>query len=329
MPPPYGIIRERLRAGLVVPFLGAGVHMPNRPAGATYPPAVPPPFLPSGSELAEVLATHSAFPSDDPAERRDLPKVASFYVDQAGRDALRNSLRDVFDHSYDFHPTFDVHKRLAACPKPLLIVTTNYDDLMERALCEAGRPYDMVVYPTDRPDIEASVVVWRHGKLEPETVDPSSLTLDFNRFVVYKMHGTVVRDDPENTRSKALAAWATVSEDSRSLPHWDSYVISEEDYIDFLSRLTREQAVPGVLMRQFARRHFLFLGYSLRDWNLRVVLNNLRNVLTAGGPGMAPGSRSWAIQHAPTDVERRLWGSRGVNIYDNGITQFVEELGAL
>jgi hypothetical protein len=123
---------------------------------------------------------------------------------------------------------------------------------------------------------------------------------------------------------------------------WDNYVITEDDYVDFLSRMTGQAAVvPAQFIRAFHDRHFLFLGYGLRDWNLRVVLRNLRWILprTANASSVndrdeqeavtedeGAARRSWAIQFQPSDLERELWNARGVKIYDVDINEFVRRL---
>jgi hypothetical protein len=90
--------------------------------------------------------------------------------------------------------------------------------------------------------------------------------------------------------------------------------------------------VPARFMRHFRTRHFLFMGYGLNDWNLRVVLNNLRNVLPgdSGAPGEADEEeedlRSWAIQFRPSDLEVELWNARKVRIYDVDINEFVKQM---
>jgi hypothetical protein len=135
--------------------------------------------------------------------------------------------------------------------------------------------------------------------------------------VIYKMHGTV---------------------DRRS--QWDNYVITEDDYVDFLSRMTGNKAVPAKFMMHFRRRNFLFLGYGLRDWNLRVVLRNLRGILPGAANEVAgrdlqkqEGATeeedalvSWAIQFQPSDLEVELWKSRNVKIYNVDINEFVRRL---
>jgi hypothetical protein len=84
-------------------------------------------------------------------------------------------------------------------------------------------------------------------------------------------------------------------------------------------------------MKHFRTRNFLFMGYGLNDWNLRVVLNNLRGVLP-GDPGAAAAAGdeeemcSWAIQFCPSDLEVELWGARNVKIYNVDINEFVKQM---
>ena len=149
--PPYGEIADLLKKGEVIPFLGAGVNCGVRPPDATWDEKTSP-FLPSGNELSRFLARKSNFPSEDDHDLTDLSKVASYFVENCARIRLRNRLRDVFDR--DFNPC-DIHAYLAEVKTPLLIVTTNYDTLIEQAFLKAGRPYDLVIHQTDRKDVEA------------------------------------------------------------------------------------------------------------------------------------------------------------------------------
>ncbi len=78
-------------------------------------------------------------------------------------------------------------------------------------------------------------------------------------------------------------------------------------------------------------RSFLFLGYSLRDWNLRVILKNLRRQLTSATGRVLEDDTipSWAIQRQPSALEQRLWGRRRVEIFDLDLDEFVEQLVAM
>lgn len=315
--PPYGLIADLLRKGQVVPFLGAGVNFGRRPPGAAWD-ARTNTFLPNAAELSRALADKSGFPSTESYEIADLAKVAAYFVEMGGRPVLRDFLREVLDH--EFEPC-GIHTYLATIAKvgtPLLIVTTNYDDLLERAFESVGQPYDLVVHPTDRLDWEASVLWWKYKEPKPQAVPPNQLHIDLSTTsVIYKMHGTVYR--PQRG--------------------WDSYVITEDDYVDFLSRMTGQTAVPALFMRCFLKRHFLFLGYGLRDWNLRVVLRNLQS-LTPTDPAAAHDEddaaadnkgdvgelKSWSIQFHPSELEEELWTARQVKIFDVDINLFVQRL---
>jgi|SRR5271166_2678083 len=283
--PPYGIILRGLRAGTVIPFLGAASSkVKGLNAEAIQPP--------SGADLAEALAREARFPSHDPRDRGDLAKVSSYYVDVSGRDVLRAELRSVFVNEQ--YACNNLHRLLARVADRMVIVTTNYDTLLEQAFSDEGKEYDVVVYPADNAEYANGVLWWEHGKDKPKTLRPNEI--DTNQIgkknVIYKMHGTV----------------SAISSD------WDSFVITEEDYIKFLSRI--RNAVPSAFRTYFKERFFLFLGYGLQDWNFRVLLKEVSG----------SGNTSWAILKQPTLLDRTLWNRRNVRIYDLLLEDFVAEL---
>ena len=71
--------------------------------------------------------------------------------------------------------------------------------------------------------------------------------------MILKIHGAVDRADAEA----------------------DSYVITEDHYIDYLARENVARLIPAYLMARMRTSHFLFLGYGMRDWNLRVILRSI------------------------------------------------------
>lgn len=293
--PPYPFIIDQLNRGKVIPFLGAGASLGGRLPGLAWQKGNKT-FLPLGSELASHLARLMTFPTEE--EHLELTKVAQYSGVSIGRTALNNELHEIFDCDY---PLTSLHKFLANIDAPLLIITTNYDDLIERALDDrnkqegkAVRPYDVVIHNTDAKKGEY-VLWWPFGAKQPEDkVHPKSLDIDLTeRTVIYKMHGAVDRRQTQR----------------------HSYVISEDDYVDFLARMAKKNAVPAIFADPFQTRHFLFLGYGLNDWNLRVVLNRIPK-----------GIRSWAIQYRPRALESRFWQERGVEVYDFLLDDFVAKL---
>jgi hypothetical protein len=297
--PPYRAIWNLWKQGKVIPFLGAGASFVSRPPAARWD-SENPAFLPSGSDLALCLADEVEFPSSEKREREDLARVTSYYTDIVGRPPLRQRLRALLNHDYSCGP---LHRFLAMIPVPQVIVVTNYDTLVEQAFREAGKPYDLVIFPADRKDTGTSVLWWPHGEKAPKKENPKTLFIDLETTtVIYKMHGTTMKETDE----------------------WDNFVITEEDYVDFLSRMTVNAAVPSLFYPYFRKRSFLFLGYSLRDWNFRVVLRNLATSTRRGNQDdLLP---SWSIQWKPSEIDRRLWSKRNVNIFDMDLVEFISKM---
>ena len=295
--PPYGVIWGLLKQGNVVPFLGAGASLVGRDFKIPWngPESK---CLPTAKELAGYLAEESEFPSQDEYDRRDLAKVSSYYADVSGRPRLKQVLRDVLCHELEPGP---IHRLLASVPVHQVIVSTNYDTLIEQAFRDAGKPYDLVIYPADRLDFCNAVMWWPNGAASPEFIEPNLLKADLSKAsLIYKMHGTVVTQNAD----------------------FDNYVVTEDDYVDFLSRM--DSAVPARLIELFRPRSFLFLGYGLRDWNLRVVLKNVsRHLVNRKEEGELP---SWAIQLNPSELECELWRNRKVRIFDVDLQEFVNKL---
>lgn len=297
LPPPYPEIYEELMAGRVIPFLGAGAPLYSRNPKQTpwfqrKDKKETIDYLPTAGELAEYLAARTQLPD---GEKGELTKMAQYFEAVLGPAPLRKRLREIFSHQ---QPPTPLHEFLATTAAPLLIVTTNYDDLMERALTAAGKAHDVVVHVTD----QEKVLWWPHGAAEPKEMLTDDLDLDLEQVtVVYKMHGAIDRR-PDRV---------------------GQFVITEDDYIEFLTRMTRRSVIPAIFAEPFQSRPFLFLGYGLYDWNLRVILNRVQEF--RGHPKF----RSWAIETLSKPVEQKLWNARGVDVYD-GLTleQFLAALKA-
>jgi hypothetical protein len=63
-----------------------------------------------------------------------------------------------------------------------------------------------------------------------------------------------------------------------------SLVLTEEDYLEFLVRLNRdgsEPLLPSVIRMALKANSLLFVGYSLSDWNFRVLFRGLIGSLPA------------------------------------------------
>jgi hypothetical protein len=327
-----GIIEGRL-----VPFLGAGVNMIYRSSSDLFKPGKD---LPNGNELAAYLAEeygHSLnkanyrcqlCKSEVIGEQRgtlsrtidycplcnskihpetlDLARVSQQIANVAGSGPLYDDLHKLFDCDY---PTTPLHRFFARLPSFLrskgypypyqLIVTTNYDDVLERAFSEADESFDLVYYVTDDKQ--------RHGKFLHVSPDGEAYTIlkpnkyrslsPERRSVILKIHGSVDRTNSGK----------------------DSFVITEDHYIDYLTNTDLSSLMPVKLAAKLRNSHFLFLGYGLKDWNLRVILHRIwgEQRLTY---------KSWAIQLNPTPEETALWSKREVDILDASLDNYIVRL---
>jgi hypothetical protein len=302
------LVRLMLEEGsAVVPFLGPGANScdrtePWKDFDASY--------LPDSEELAAYLSLKL----DSASTPADLANVSQSVSVAKGPGDLYRVLKRAFPSS---PPPGSVHRFLACFPAAVhamglperyqLIVTTNYDDALERAFDEAEEPYDVAVYIAKGRDKGRFVHIPHDG--EPRVIADANGYADFpidafggvKRTVIMKIHGAV-------DRSGGPYSWR------------DNYVITEDDYIDYMSVGDIESIVPQQLLgnlRDYG--HFLFLGHAMRDWNLRVFLIRVfgeRQQLNT----------SWAIQREPNRIDDRFWQRVGVELAAISLDEYVNEL---
>jgi len=102
-------------------------------------------------------------------------------------------------------------------------------------------------------------------------------------------------------------------------PH-DGVVVTEDDYIGYLAHGDVANAIPVAVAAKLRRSHLLFLGYGMREWSLRLVLERM----CAGEP---LAYRSWAIVPEARPLERQFWRARDVDLLEVPTDEYVEALG--
>jgi DNA-binding SARP family transcriptional activator len=256
---------------------------------------------PFDADVASYLADLFECPPEDP---RELARVSQYVMLTRGIGPLYDELHALLDR--DDAPG-EVHELLAALPRLLrarglphqLIVSAGYDETIECAFAAAGEEIDVVSYVAtgrDRgrflhsaPDGTSTVVA------EPNTY--AGLSLE-QRTVLLKIHGQV---------------------DRRPERDLESFVVSEDDYIDYLAGADLASIVPVTLAAKLRRSHFLFFGYPVRGWNLRVFLRRVWGVDKVA-------YRSWAVEPEPDILARELWAQRGVELYAVSVDEYAQEL---
>jgi hypothetical protein len=299
----YDTVVGAVEDGDVVPLLGAGANLSGRVDGKRWRPRE---SLPSGRDLAAYLAERFRCPVE---KGEDLVRVSQYVALLRGPKPLIRELHDLFDADY---PPTAVHRFLAGIPAALrrrglparrqLIVTTNYDDALERAFRAAGEPFDVVSYVAERR-YRGKFVHWPYGE-KPRVIEiPNEygdISLD-ERTVILKLHGLVDR-----TESNSI---------------WESFVITEDHYIEYLTRTTLSEHLPSVLSEKLHNCNLLFLGYSLRDWNLRVILHRIWKDRDYDWP-------AWAVQIDPDPIDQKFWDEHDVEVFDISIDEYVGLLQA-
>jgi hypothetical protein len=308
-PPPdakhyYDVAQLIARDNAVIPFLGAFV-MGSEQTDELSEDGGP---VTDGDELAAYLAREFQYP----AEPADLAQISQYVLLTRGKVELYKALRRILTAKYKPGP---VHHFFAALPAMLedwghpehyqLIVTTNYDDALEQAFDEAQEPYDLAVYMAQGEHKGKFLHVSYDGevKLVTDTNAYGDFPIDedgtLERTVIFKVHGAVDRLRGEQ-------------------PWRENYAITENDYIDYLSRSPIESLVPVQLLNKLRESHFLFLGYRVRDWNLRVFLQRVW-----GGQRLEPSS---AIVTRADVVEKKFWSDFGVDLFDVPLTTYLDAL---
>ncbi|MCA1616083.1 MAG: SIR2 family protein [Acidobacteria bacterium] len=307
------MIKEMADGG-VIPFFGAGVNLTNRLPDVPFSPGE---NLPSARELARSIADEFKYPLD----RNDELMRVSWYAAKVQPRRFRRHLHGIF--TAECEPT-DAHKFFARLPGRLnakdyprryqLIITTNYDDVLERTFKARREPYDMLSYIERHPDDPRAVgkfmyaphggepeVLWDHNDLKLTSKNAPAL----DRTMILKIHGAVDR-----------ASW------ERS-----NFVVTEDNYIDYLRRMTLNFPVPPMLSDKMTNSTFLFLGYSLKDWNMRVLFRSI-------WPGVDERDTSWAVLRGDSDQKwvEMYWEKHKVELMKMPLSDYfaalTEELDA-
>ncbi|HEX8140768.1 MAG TPA: SIR2 family protein [Pyrinomonadaceae bacterium] len=225
-------IAEKVSEGKCILFLGAGVHYPPPPGSPySYPEDQ---RLPLGQALSQRLAEKCKYATQFPNDSTgNLQRVSLYYESIKTRNELVEEIRDAVFLGKRPSP---VVRALARLNFPL-VITTNYDQLFEDALREAGKkPY---------------ISVYNKNGTEPTKEYQGDM--DANQPFVVKIHGDI--QTPE------------------------SIVVTDEDYIQFVLRMSDKDPyhpVPLTLRFFFTKWPTLFVGYSLMDYNLRLLFKTLR-----------------------------------------------------
>jgi hypothetical protein len=290
----------RIHKGLCVPFLGAGVNV----SGGDYV------GLPLGREVALLLARDlvemaegefdslakvdvinealKEYPGLLRMELENLARVALYLERTVDSAHLMSVIREVLPDEQ--RVPSELLCTLAELPFKV-IVTTNYDRLMERALEAVDRDFHVVVQPL------TSVEPDDLSRLDDELAELKAE----GTLILYKIHGSF-RDEADDNGA-----------DSKRI------VLTEEDYIEFLAHAA--SGIPRAILTELKDSTLLFLGYGLEDWDFRTIFKGTVETLERHET-----LRSYAIQRNPPDFWVDFWRDKKIDIFDMDLYDFARRL---
>jgi hypothetical protein len=316
----------------LVVFLGADVNADDR----EEPWHEGSECLPDDQELAKYLADHVNW-SQVPL---DLAEVAQRVRTFRGDGRMFPWIRQVL--AVDTQPGA-VQMALAGLPERLeqaqgekhypMIVTPTYDLALERALRAKSQPFDVAVYVGRGAEFDGRAVSeepcfvhlpWDSEYLDPKDVAdwdghspiPIAVGNQYNSFPI--INGP---NGGELKRTVIVRVNGAVDDAAAGFPWMKNYVITEDHYIDYLSDRAAEEVIPGQILAQLRDSCYLFLGYAIADWRLRVFLKRIWG--KSETLGSAP---HWAIERDPDELEKRLWTHFRVGLYQSRLTDYVKGL---
>jgi hypothetical protein len=295
----YRELLDALVAGRLVPVLGSGVNLFARTEDAPWQRGHP--TAPDVGDVAAYLAECFECPRE---HARELARLSQYVSVTRGVGPLHDELHALFDADFEPGPAHALLARLPAYLREqgapqLLIVTTNYDLALERAFLEADEEFDVVSYIAAGP---------HRGKFShlppdghPRIIEVANTYAELSpdvRTVILKIHGQV---------------------DRRPEREWESFVVSEDDHIDYLAHADIAGLIPVTVAAKLRRSHFLFLGYASHEWPFRVFLRRVWG-------GQRVLYRSWAVEPRVEPFGRELWRYLDVDLLDTPLADYVKQL---
>lgn len=266
--------------GRLIFFLGSAIHAPTKLMAAEF-----------YQELARIFECEAL------AEERFA--VAQYIADRYGRENLYAEIRKLFARtplmSRETHELFAAWKTFKTdagnrLPYPV-VITTNYDDVLERRLADARLPYHLLSYQADGP--HRGLFYHRAPDNGLRIIEqPRNIRQFSDAFIIVKLNGGFDRQ--------------------RRIP--ESYSTTRLDYWDLAARIP--EMLPAAIRQKLSANPLLFIGHGLAAPDIESTVRFAHKD--------HPGPRSWAVVLKTDGVE--YWRQCGVEILNEFVHVYVTEL---
>ncbi len=249
----------------------------------------------------------------------NLRYLCQYYILKNRREPLYEELYEILMNLEDNCQPGSLHQFLAEIPHLMLsqryprrspglpfqlIVTTNYDDMLEKAFKKAQQPFDVVFYVADGDE---------RGKFKHQTYEGALETIKTNEYQglpLRKPWGSSLQ--PRPIILKLFGTWKN--------PWENNFVVTEQQLANLVSNL--KQNLPTNLIGILQNANLLFMGYSPSDSDLQILVNCLWK------DNKIP-TKSWLLHQAqPGHFEQEIWKQRNVELLDipSSLDDFVAQI---
>jgi hypothetical protein len=245
--------------------------------------------VPATEKIVSTLAEKASYDNFEGS----LSMIAQYYEFTQGKMVLKHHLQNLLN----VPSTIPLYQSLAEMTQSLIIISTAYDTLLEEAFEKAGKKYVLIspaISVTDDngiqilvpySDKEAPVLNLEDNLLEEEP-------LKFGYSLIYKIRGC--------------------------LDNQETLILSEDNY--FLFARYMDDLIPRYIVKEYANRQFLFLGYTPKQWEDRLMVNAILNKRSKNTPS------SYIIRQNVELFEIEYWKRYGVSRYDIDFKEFIQKL---
>lgn len=292
----YNRLAGRIKRGEIIIFLGSGVHQ-------AYDADAP-----DEAMLAEYLAENIRLQNHNGS----LPSVAEYYDYRSdyGRPSLLSKLQEKLPNNGE---TIGLYHSLAAIDRPLILISSAYDNLLEKTFQQHRKRFVEILSVTNpHSGYPLGDVILRYSDRENPPNAPtyskdglSQLNLlESGYSLIYKIRGTCDSEDcvPHDTQFASQ----------------DALTLMESDYFNFARYSDR--IIPGYVAKQFRTREFLFIGFRPRFWEDRLLVNAILEKRSN------VKRECMLIGDSRDEFEAAFWDNRQVRRYDISIHQLDEHL---
>jgi hypothetical protein len=260
-------------------FLGAAIHAPTKLMAQGFYEAL--------TRLFECEALQV-----------NRPAVAQYIADRYGRESLDREVRKLFERTplvaRETHWLFADWTRFRYAGRPLAfptIITTNYDDVLECVLADAGVPYHLLSYQATGPD--RGLFYHRSPDDVLRVIErPQNIRRLDGGMVLVKLNGGFDRQ--------------------RRIPV--TFCTARFDYLALAASIP--DVLPAAVRSTLANQPLLFLGSGFQADDIEAIVRFAHRD--------HPGSRSWAV--VLWGLDPSYWRQNGVEILDREVGPYVREL---